>query len=74
MAEQSEWLDIDEAAAYLGMTTRWLRRRVDEKSITFYKPAGLIRFRVDDLDAFMEAARVEAQRKPRAVGRPRSKP
>src|SRR5262245_13427978 len=71
--EGSDFLDIEQAAAYLGMSVRWLRRRVDEKSITHHKAAGLIRFHKDDLDAFMEAARVPAERPPSAVGRPRRK-
>ena len=69
--DDSEYLDIEQAAAYIGQTVRWMRYRVAEKSITFYKPGGLIRFRVDDLDAYMESVKVPAERKPPVRGRPR---
>lgn len=53
-------LDIEGAAAYLGVTVRFLRGLVAERRITHYKVGRLLRFAPDDLDAFLSAGRREA--------------
>ncbi len=42
-------------------TERWLRRMVSERRLAFHKVDGKILFDLADLDAYVEAGRVEAQ-------------
>lgn len=58
-SKSSTPLTLLEAAAYLNVTERFMRRLVAERRIAFHKVGALLRFRVDDLDTFFEAGRVE---------------
>ena len=49
------------AAEYLGVTERWIRRAVEERRIPFVKLGRLVRFSVEDLDAYVASRRVEAE-------------
>ena len=62
-------LDYDEAAAYIGVTGRWMRRAAREKRIPFLKLCALVRFDRDDLDAYLAAAKQEAVSGPLAERR-----
>jgi excisionase family DNA binding protein len=53
-------LTLSEAAAYLNVSQRFMRRLVLERRIAFHKLGRLLRFRVADLDHFLAAGRVEA--------------
>jgi len=68
-------VDIETAAAFLGVTVRWMRRRVAEQAIPFYKLTGRLAFSPHDLRTIRDASRVEpaslAPRLPRTgSGRP----
>ena len=52
-------LSIVEAAEYLNMSERFVRRLVAERRIPYLKVGRLLRFRADDLDQFLERCRVE---------------
>jgi excisionase family DNA binding protein len=52
-------LTLSEAAAYLNVSQRFMRRLVAERRIAFHKLGHLLRFRVTDLDRFLAAGRVE---------------
>jgi excisionase family DNA binding protein len=52
-------LTLLEAAAYLNVSQRFMRRLVAERRIAFHKLGHLLRFRVADLDGFLSAGRVE---------------
>ncbi len=55
------WLDMAGAAEYLGVTEHWMRRKVAARRIPFNRVGPkLVRFHVDDLDAYAHAGRVEA--------------
>ncbi len=55
------WLDMAEAAEYLGVTPHWMRRKVAGREIAFNRVGPkFVRFHVDDLDAYARAGRVEA--------------
>jgi excisionase family DNA binding protein len=56
-------LDWEQAADYLGVTVRWMRRAVLERRVTFVKMGGLVRFKREDLDAYIEQQRVESRRR-----------
>lgn len=53
--------DYEQAAAYLGVSPRAVRRFVAEKRIRFYKVGKFVRFKDADLDAFIEAGRVDPE-------------
>lgn len=52
------WLNIKEAAYYLGVSQRTMRDYKDSALISFYKPAGVILFSKKDLDRFVEKGKV----------------
>lgn len=54
-----ELLDIFEAAAYIARNESYMRRLVAKREIAFTKVGHRLRFDVRDLDAHLEAGRVE---------------
>ena len=52
-------LTVEEAAARLGTPTRFVRRLVAERRIPFSKIGKYVRFRVEDIDSFIDAGRIE---------------
>jgi len=52
-------LTLAEAADYLNVSQRFMRRLVAERRIAFHKLGHLLRFRAADLDLFLSAGRVE---------------
>lgn len=52
-------LTIDEAAARIGMSARYVRRLVAERRIPFHKLGRSVRIRESDLLAYLETTRVE---------------
>ena len=54
-----KYLAVPEAADYLGTSVRFIRRLVAERRIAFHKAGSHVRFSVGDLDAYMQAGRVE---------------
>jgi excisionase family DNA binding protein len=55
-------LSTEEAAEYLGTTVRHLRRLVTDHELCRYKVGGRNRFADVDLDAWLDARRVEGRR------------
>ncbi|MDT7710228.1 MAG: hypothetical protein QOG20_5835 [Pseudonocardiales bacterium] len=53
------YLTVDEAAAYLNTSTRFVRRLVAERRIAFHHVGRHVRFVVVDLETFVQAGRVE---------------
>lgn len=52
------WLSTKEAAAYLGLNLRTLYRFIDEGDLPAYRFGRVIRLRQEELDAFIEQARI----------------
>jgi excisionase family DNA binding protein len=52
-------LSIEEAAAYLGVTPRWMRRAVERRTLPHIKLGRLVRFDQADLEAYLAEQRVE---------------
>ena len=52
-------LSVDEAAARLGTSPRFIRRLIAERRIAFTKLGRHVRIDTTDLDAFVAAGRVE---------------
>jgi excisionase family DNA binding protein len=57
-------LTTEEAAAYLGTTVRHLRRLVSDHELSRYKVGGRNRFADVDLDAWLDARRIDGTRRP----------
>lgn len=53
---------IEDAAAYLGRNVRFVRRLVEHRKVVHYKPGGVLRFDVRDLDDYLDSCRVDAHR------------
>ncbi len=59
MADQLRWMSTRETAERLGITLRTLYRFIDEGQIAAYKFGRVIRLKGDDVDQFIEGARIE---------------
>lgn len=57
--EEIEWLNTDEAARRLGITTRTLYRFIDRGEIAAYRFGRVFRLQRNDIDTFIEACKVE---------------
>jgi excisionase family DNA binding protein len=53
------YLTVVEAAEHLNSSVRFVRRLVAERRIAFHKVGAHVRIALVDLDAFVEAGRVE---------------
>lgn len=56
-----EWLSNEEAAEVLGIKPRTLDNWCTNGKIPYYRPGAKRRFKREDLDAFIESTRHEAQ-------------
>lgn len=54
-----EWLSTKEAARRLGLTTRTVYRLIDEGQIPAYKFGRVIRLQADEVDRFIDTARIQ---------------
>lgn len=64
--ENPVWLSTAEAARYLGLSDRTVHVLVEEDGLPCYRFGRVFRFRLSDLQAYIERARVGSGRK--AVG------
>jgi excisionase family DNA binding protein len=58
MTGNPHWLSTKEAAQYLGVNLRTLYRFIDVGGLTAYKFGRVIRLKEDDLERFVDAARI----------------
>jgi excisionase family DNA binding protein len=58
--QRRELLTIEEAAEVMGMSARHVRRLVAERRIAFHKLGRSVRIALADINAYVEAGRVEA--------------
>lgn len=59
METNTKYLKVPEAAKYISTSERFIRRLVAERRIAFHKAGAHVRIAVADLEAFMQAGRVE---------------
>lgn len=52
---KQEWYDIKEAAAYLKITVRTLRDKIEKNLITYSQPEGKIYFKKSHLDNYLQS-------------------
>lgn len=57
--EKQTWISTKVAAQKLGLTLRTLYAQIDEGNLKAYRFGRVIRLKPDDLDAFIEASRVQ---------------
>ena len=55
----AQYLTVAEAATFLNTSERFIRRLVAERRVAFHHVGRHVRFTVADLDAFVQAGRVE---------------
>jgi DNA binding domain, excisionase family len=54
-----KFLTVPQAAEYLSTSERFVRRLIAERRVAFHHVGRHVRFRLCDLDAFVNAGRVE---------------
>ena len=59
MTSADRYLTVAETAAYLNTSERFVRRLVAERRVAFHHVGRHVRFAASDLDAFVQAGRVE---------------
>lgn len=59
MSDEIRWLSTAEAARRLGVTTRTLYRFIDEGQLPAYRFGRVIRLQADEVEAFIQACRIE---------------
>ena len=59
---QRNYLTVQEAADYLNTSVRFVRRLIEERRIAFHKVGRHVRLRLADLEAYVNAGRVEPRR------------
>ena len=59
MPDEIRWMSTAEAARSLGITPRTLYRLIDEGQIAAYKFGRVIRLKEEDVEAFIEASRIQ---------------
>ena len=60
MSGSVQYLTVAEAAVFLNTSERFVRRLVAERRVAFHHVGRHVRFSVSDLEAFVQAGRVEA--------------
>lgn len=55
-----QYLTVADAADYLNTSARFVRRLIAERRIAFHKVGSHVRIGIADLEAFVQAGRVEA--------------
>jgi excisionase family DNA binding protein len=59
MTAEPRYLTVPEAAGYLNTSVRFVRRLIAERRIAFHHVGRHVRIGIADLEAFMQAGRVE---------------
>lgn len=65
------YVNVADAAEFLGTSVRFVRRLIAERRIRFYRVGRHVRLAIADLEAFVQAGKVEpiVRRSGRGVGR-----
>jgi excisionase family DNA binding protein len=50
---------VEQAAEYMNTSVRFVRRLIAERRIPFHKVGRYVRLKLSDVDAFIDAGRVE---------------
>ncbi len=63
-SSHSEWMTYEEVAEYLSVAVGTVRNWVSARKIRFSKRGGMVRFKRDEVDAWLEKKRKGRRRKP----------
>ncbi|GAB2988544.1 excisionase family DNA-binding protein [Amycolatopsis acidiphila] len=66
---EAKYLNVQEAAEYLNTSVRFIRRLIAERRVAFHKVGSHVRLGVEDLEAFVQAGRVEPITRRNYLGR-----
>jgi excisionase family DNA binding protein len=66
---EAKYLNVQEAAEYLNTSVRFIRRLIAERRVAFHKVGSHVRLAVEDLEAFVQAGRVEPITRRNYLGR-----
>lgn len=58
--QTKKWLTVEGAADYLGLKKSTIYAYIHERKLPYYKRGHIVRFKVEELDEWMEASRVES--------------
>ena len=56
----SNLLNLKSAGAYLGISSRSVRRLIDRKVLSYHRIGGLIKVSESDLETYLENSKIEA--------------
>ena len=74
MPDPIRWMSTRETSERLGVTLRTLYRFIDEGQIPAYKLGRVIRLKENDVEAFIEASRIEPGALEHLYPEPRKEP
>jgi excisionase family DNA binding protein len=57
--DTAQWLGTRQAAERIGVTQRTLYRFIDDGKLPAYKFGRVIRVKIDDVDLFIDASRIQ---------------
>lgn len=55
----TSWMNVEQAAAHLGVTSNWLYERVASKAIPHHRVGRFVRFTPEDLQRIERSTQVE---------------
>jgi len=55
----TDWLNVEGAARYLGITPRTLYRLIDTAELPAYRVGRVIRLRIPEIEAFIQSCRIQ---------------
>ena len=56
-----KWLSVEEAAEYLGLKKSTIYAYSSQRRLPYYKRGNLVRFLIEDLDKWLQEARVPTE-------------
>lgn len=56
-----EWMNVDDVAAYLSLSPKTIRNYVSQGLIPHNKVRGILRFKKDRIDLWLDTGRVETR-------------
>jgi excisionase family DNA binding protein len=51
------FMDLPQLCTYLSMSERWVRDKVSQKAIPYYRVGGILRFSVNEIDGYLRASK-----------------
>lgn len=58
--QTKKWLTVEGAADYLGLKKSTIYAYIHERRLPYYKRGHIVRFKIEELDSWMEESRVDS--------------